>query len=171
MFHARRGHFPFFLFSAVLSSLRMGKPSVAIHPDVLEATHPAAIPPPEPPPGGENLALLAEGVGYFLSLFLRCSALSLSSVRSSASRLARVVLVNTRHLLCGSRTFFLLPCFVFEASSACLQGSPLGVCRLSNGVLVLAVCALKSSFLWQALPSSFLIIACVACQWRVLHCI
>ena len=106
MFHARRGHFPFFLFSAVLSSLRMGKPSVAIHPDVLEATHPAAIPPPEPPPGGENLALPAEGVGYFLSLFLRCSALSLSSVRSSASRLARVVLVNTRHLLCGSRTFF-----------------------------------------------------------------
>ena len=63
-------------------------------------------------PGGENLAVPAEEVGCFLSLFLQCSAPSICSVWYAESRLARVVLVNVCRLFCKSRSICLLPCLL-----------------------------------------------------------
>ena len=71
----------------------MAEAQVAVPPNVLEAARPVAIPPPEPPPaGGESPALPTEEVGFFLSLFLRCSAPSICCLCYAESRLARVVL-------------------------------------------------------------------------------
>ena len=44
---------------AILSWPSIAEAPVTIPPDVLETAHPAAIPPPEPPAGGENSTLTA----------------------------------------------------------------------------------------------------------------
>ena len=51
MFHAARSH--------ILSWPSIAEAPVTIPPDVLETAHPAAIPPPEPPAGGEKPTLPA----------------------------------------------------------------------------------------------------------------
>ena len=63
MFHAARSHILLFFavvfFLAILSWPSITEAPVTIPPDVLETAHPAAIPPPEPPAGGENPTLPA----------------------------------------------------------------------------------------------------------------
>ena len=49
----------FRFFGAILSWTSIAEGPVAIPPDVLETAHPAAIPPPEPPAGGEKPTLPA----------------------------------------------------------------------------------------------------------------
>ena len=111
MFHASRGNLLwFFLFCAVLSSLSMVEAQVALPPNVPEAARLVAIPLPEPPAGGENPALPAEEVGFFLSLFLWCSAPSICCVCYAESRLAGVVLVSICSLFCRSRRICFLSC-------------------------------------------------------------
>ena len=49
----------FRFFCAILSWPSIAEAPVTIPPSVLETAHPAAIPPPEPPAGGENSTLTA----------------------------------------------------------------------------------------------------------------
>ena len=58
MFHAPRSHILSF-FCAILSWPSIAEAPVTIPPSVLETAHPAAVPPPEPPAGGEKPTLPA----------------------------------------------------------------------------------------------------------------
>ena len=55
----REKSYSFGIFCAILSWPSIAEAPVTIPPSVLETAHPAAIPPPEPPAGGEKPTLPA----------------------------------------------------------------------------------------------------------------